>query len=135
MAPSPLISQIKALGDSFSQLKEEYAAEKKEFECRDKVLYEKIKILTIANRDLSNCVANLEGVSYDLEEDADGDASLDPSLRGPIDGTGGATPGADDASGGSGENNTRGDTHKEEMEKAEKSCEAADSTVIKVSKL
>jgi len=81
MAPSPLISQIKALGDSFSQLKEEYAAEKKEFERRDKVLYEKIKILTIANRDLSNRVANLEGVSYDLEEDADGDASLDPSLR------------------------------------------------------
>ena len=134
MAPSPLVSQIKALGDSFAQLKEEYAAEKKEFERRDKVLYEKIKILMIANRDLSNRVANLEGISYDLE-DADGDASLDPSLRGPTDGTGGAMPGADDASGGSGENNTRGDTHKEEMEKAEKSCEAADSTVIKVSKL
>jgi hypothetical protein len=29
MAPSPLVSQIKALGDSFAQLKEEYAAEKK----------------------------------------------------------------------------------------------------------
>ena len=32
MAPSPIISQIKALGDSFSQLKEEYEAEKKESE-------------------------------------------------------------------------------------------------------
>jgi hypothetical protein len=134
MAPSPIISQIKALGDSFSQLKEEYEAEKKESERRDKVLYEKIRILTIANKDLSNRVANLEGVSYDLEQDGDGDVSLDPSLRGPRESTGG-TPGADDASGGSGENNMRGDTHQEEMEKAEKSCEAADSTVIKVSKL
>jgi hypothetical protein len=45
------------------------------------------------------------------------------------------TPGADDASGGSGENNMRGDTHQEETVKEEKSCEAADTTVIKVSKL
>ena len=44
-------------------------------------------------------------------------------------------PGADDTSAGIGENNIRGDMHQEEMEKAERSCEAADSTVIKVSKL
>ena len=94
----------------------------------------KIRILTIANKDLSNRVANLEGVSYGLEQDGDGNVSLDPSLRGPREGTG-ATPGADDVSGGSGENNMRGDMHQEEMEKAERSCEAADSTVIKVSKL
>jgi hypothetical protein len=41
MAPSPIISQIKALGDSFWQLKKEYKAEKKESEHHDKVLYEK----------------------------------------------------------------------------------------------
>jgi hypothetical protein len=71
--------------------------------------------------------ANLEGVSYDLEQDDDGDASLDPSLRGPEDGAGGASPDADNVSGGSSENNIRGDTHNEDMDKAEKSCEAADS--------
>ena len=110
--PSPILAQVKALVDSIAQMKEAYEADKNESERRDKVLYKKIKLLTLANKDLSTRVASLEGISYEMELD-DRDALLDPSLRG---------VGTGNVSGGNEENNVGGNTHREALEKAERSA-------------
>jgi hypothetical protein len=44
---SPIFAQLKALADSIAQMKEAYEADKTESEHCDKVLYEKIKLLTL----------------------------------------------------------------------------------------
>ena len=69
--------------------------DKNESEHHDKVLYEKIKLLTLANKDLNTHVASLEGILYEMKLD-DRDALLDLSLRG---------VGTGNVSGGNGENN------------------------------
>ena len=122
--PSPILTQVQALVDSIAQMKEAYEADKNESERHDKVLYEKIKLLTLANKDLNTHVASLEGILYEMKLD-DRDALLDPSLRG---------VGTGNVSGGNEENNVGGNTHREALEKAERSAEAAESNVIKVSK-
>ena len=79
--PSPILTQVKALINSVAQMKEAYEVDKNESEHHDKVLYEKIKLLTLANKDLNTHVASLEGILYEMKLD-DRDALLDPSMRG-----------------------------------------------------
>ena len=58
--PSPILAQVKVLVDSIAQMKEAYEVDKNESERHDKVLYEKMKLLTLANKDLSTRVAMLQ---------------------------------------------------------------------------
>ena len=123
-ASNPLVAQVKALSDGFALLKEANEADKSAAERHVKVLYEKIKLLTIANKELTARVASLEGISYEMEVDDNEDASVDPSLR---------EGGAGDMVGGNGDINQGGDARRDDLEKAQRSQQAADSNVIKVS--
>ena len=102
MPPNPVFSQIKAPGDNFALLKD-FATHKNESEHHNKVLHEKIKLLTIQNRDLN--ITHLEGISYELKMNGEG-------------GTGDML--------GSNEGSSIGwETHQTVLEKAKRSAEAA----------
>jgi hypothetical protein len=128
-APNPHLAQVKALGDSFALLKDQFGVFKtnsevlqKDSERRDKVLLEKIKVLTAEKKALKTRIEDLERVSYAQEVDDDDDLgpnSREPSTLGPVRG--------------SSEAGNEGQDGNEEMVKVERSAEAADSNVIKVS--
>ena len=123
MPPNPVFMHIKALGDSFALLKEDFAIHKSRSVHHNRVLHEKIKLLTIQNRDLSTCITHLEGVLYKSEMNGEG-TSVDPNLG---EGSTGDMLGSNEG------NSMVWDTYQRELEKAERSAEAAESNMIKVS--
>ena len=122
---NPLVAQVKVLLDSFALLKEANEADKSMAECCVMVVvHEKIKLLTIANKELTACVASLEGILYEMEVNGDEDALVDPRLR---------EGGVGDMVEGNEGNNQEGDACRGDLEKAQRTQQAADSNVIKVS--
>lgn len=65
--PNPALAQIKALGDNFTKLQNDFDTFKGESEKRDKILLEKFKVLTSHNKALRARIDDLEEVSFDAE--------------------------------------------------------------------
>jgi len=117
--PNPALAQIKALGDNFTKLQNDFDTFKGESEKRDKILLEKFKVLTSHNKALRARIDDLEEVSFDTEPgEGDVDVIETPDANG-VDGEHGARDVEIELS--------------DEVKDAERSQEAADSTVVKVS--
>jgi hypothetical protein len=112
--PNPALAQIKALGDNFTKLQNDFDTFKGESEKRDKILLEKFKVLTSHNKALRARIDDLEEVSFDAEP---GEGIIE-DVNG-VDGEQGAREVEMELS--------------EEVKDAERSQEAADSMVVKVS--
>jgi hypothetical protein len=116
--PNPALVQIKALGDNFTKLQNDFDTFKEESGKWDKFLLEKFRVLTSQNKALWTQLDDLEEVCFDMEP-GDGYVSTMPANAGPD------------------EEQTAPVVKivlSEEVKKdAEWSQEAADSTVVKVS--
>jgi hypothetical protein len=114
--PNPALAQIKALGDNFTRLQNDFDTFKEESGKRDKILLEKFRVLTSHNKALRARLDDLEEVCFDTELGG-GHASM------PVN--------AD-------EEQSAPEVEielSEEVKDAERSQEAAESTVVKVSNI
>ena len=114
--PNPALAQIKALGDNFTRLQNDFDTFKEESGKRDKILLEKFRVLTSHNKALRARLDDLEEVCFDTEPGG-GHASM------PVN--------AD-------EEQSAPEVEielSEELKDAEWSQEAAESTVVKVSNI
>src|ERR1700676_314103 len=80
--PNPALSQIKALGDNFTKLQNDFDTFKEESGKRDKILLEKFRVLTSHNKALRARLDDLEEVCFDTEP-GDGHMSTTPVNAGP----------------------------------------------------
>jgi len=117
--PNPALAQIKALGDNFTKLQNDFDTFKEESGKRDKILFEKFKVLTSHNKALRARLDDLEEVCFDTEPGG-GYVTTTPANARP------------DEEQGAPELETE---LSEEAKDAERRQEAADSTVVKVSNI
>lgn len=115
--PNPVITQIRALSDGNTKLQNDFEAYKVESDKKHKILFEKIKWLTLCNKDLQARINDLEDVCYEKE-------GPEQTNRAEL-----TSPGA---SGDEGETNAAVELSPE-LRSVERSAEAADSNVVKVS--
>jgi hypothetical protein len=117
--PNPALAQIKALVDNFTKLQNDFDTFKEESGKRDKILFEKFRVLTSHNKALQAQLDNLEEVCFDTEP-GNGNVSMTPANASPD------------------EEQSAPEVEielSEEVKDAEQSQEAADSTVVKVSNI
>ena len=65
--PNPALAQIKALGDNFTRLQNDFDTFKEESGKRDKILLEKFRVLTSHNKALRARLDDLEEACFDTE--------------------------------------------------------------------
>jgi hypothetical protein len=117
--PNSALAQIKALGDNFTKLQNDFDTFKEESWKRDKILFEKFRVLTSHNKALRARLDDLEEVCFDTEP-GDGYVTTKPANAGPVEEQGAPELEIELS---------------EEAKDAERSQEATDSTVVKVSNI